>query len=1093
MKRKIITILLLFSLILSTVQIVYAEDINLMSVAMSPSNKTITISGFSSQREVPIYILQRGKTIADFKNDRTMLLNMLQTQTDNSGWYSITAGYDGYTECTVCVADGETYLYKDASENSYMAAGLGNIFNLPEKFGALPGSTTKERFKSARVELPDEMPIYTPVEITGTKYIYVSPGANGNGSIDNPYGTLSEAVTEAKNKPHSTVIYLRGGQYDSEQTAALSSITASSEFPLMISAYENEEVVFTGGLNLKRSDFTEVSNKDILKRLPIHASGVVLSVNLKEMGFTSFPNVRNTRFSVDGVEYTIARYPDIGFTGMMEYTGTDGENGVIDSGSITTTSGSTCGAPREVGLKGEAGFEIQVADTRPFEWVNTDNIWVTGSFYEEWSRDTARIKEFNESTQSIRTYTGATWGAKYNEHNGFYYFNVLEEMNKPGEWFLDDTTGDLYLYPHDEFSDATFYYNSNTLLNIASCKNVVINGISFEGCPGKAINIVNCENILVQNCDFEDGNAGVSISGESKFCGVINSAFNGMSGKPISIESPDVTTDTIKKLLPQYNFIQNNYVYDSDSVLVRGNANIVSHNVITNSKGSGIYSDRGHEVIIEYNEVAYGNTEIADSGAIYVGGNRLGSGGNHVRYNYIHHCKENRSSTYGIYFDDFMSRSYIYGNIMEDTDIFLHNGSDNTVYNNIVVNLPSVAIKDSTNYLEAQSFVQRWKTGALEYGSFTEFLDPEKTDVYIDVTSDTSAYAIRYPSLKDWANKMYQRIEEYETNGVVEDSNITVSYTNGTTTDLDTYLRSPRYNYYANNVMVITNGGMLANALSVTEEGNASAEIGTNKTINLKWFGENPFTNGYNETAYETVRNSISGFESIAVDKVGITADTEIPNLKPEVVFPLDNQIVELTDIGFRWVSKPGHTINTLKISEYDDMSDPVITQLVVENEYVLTDENKALLEKGKRYYWQISAENKTSGVSNQNVNSDIYSFIVNSDSLEFPAGGILVCSIKNADGKNVEDIAKEAALTVSGFAYNKGNTSFKNVILYAACYGENGELLSVEKKSVGIIEASTFTENFIFNLTNTTGASELKIFMWDDNMQPLSEFKEIK
>ena len=147
MKRKIITILLLFSLILSTVQIVYAEDINLMSVAMSPSNKTITISGFSSQREVPIYILQRGKTIADFKNDRTMLLNMLQTQTDNSGWYSITAGYDGYTECTVCVADGETYLYKDASENSYMAAGLGNIFNLPEKFGALPGSTTKERFK----------------------------------------------------------------------------------------------------------------------------------------------------------------------------------------------------------------------------------------------------------------------------------------------------------------------------------------------------------------------------------------------------------------------------------------------------------------------------------------------------------------------------------------------------------------------------------------------------------------------------------------------------------------------------------------------------------------------------------------------------------------------------------------------------------------------------------------------------------------------------------------------------------------------------------------------------------------------------------
>lgn len=1087
MKRKLISLILSFVLILSIVPAVNADTVNLMSAVMNPDDGTITISGYSSQRHVPIYILQKGKTAQDFKSDRSVLLNMLQAQTDNDGVYTITTGYEGYTECTVCVAVGDSYSYKNVSEtNETTGSGLGNIFHLPEKFSALVGDTTKERFQSTQIELPDEMPLYTPMEISGLNCLYVSPGATGgDGSEAAPYGLLSQAVTRAKQNPMSTVIYLREGTYGADQTIALENVEASSEFPLMISAYPGEEVVFTGGVSLKRSDFKKISDKDILERLPMHAAGVALAANLKELGITNYGAVGSAALSADGVKYTLARYPDVGTTGMIEYTGTDGENGVIDSGSITTVSGSTCGAPRPNGIKGEPGFEICVADTRPFEWVNTDEIYVTGSFYEEWSRDTARVKAFNADTQSIRTYTGASWGAKYNAHNGFYYYNILEEMNKPGEWFVDRTTGMLYLYPHAEFESVNFGNNTKVLITLKNSKNIVINGIKFKDSTNRAININNCENVLIQNCDFEGNKAGVDISGNSKFCGVINSVFANIAGNPISMQHPSVTSEIAVNLLPQYNFFQNNYVYNCDSVLTRGNANIISHNVVSNSKGTGIYSDRGHEIIIEYNIVAYGNTEVADSGPIYVGGNRLASGGNHVRYNYIYKCKENRNSTYGIYFDDFMSRSFIYGNIMEDTRVFLHNGSDNTVYNNVFVNVPAAAIADSKNYMNS-GFNQRWLTGALNYGAFTEFLDPTQTGVYIDVVSDDSAYAIRYPALQDWAIKMQQRIEEFNkySQRWPNLSFIYISYPSGTRVSLDKYLRTARFNYYENNLMINCTSG-----LSVTDEGKVSAEIANNVTT-----ATNPFTSGYNKEGFDKVRAShIAGFEDIPVDRIGIVTDMPVVNKKPTVRFPANEQIVEPEELAFSWISNPGNTVNTLKISASKDMTNPVITKTIVGSDYVLTDADKAILTEGMMYYWQVEGANKTAGVTNSLVKSDVYSFIINNENLEYTSGGVLVYSIKNASNENVTDIAKEAALTVCAFAYNKGNKNFDNVTVYAAGYGENDKLLSVKTIPVGIIGASSFTEDLIFNLTNTEGAQKIKLFMWDNNMKPLSDFEEVK
>lgn len=1091
MLKRILCLILSFALILSVNIPVFAETTNMFSVFVDTSNKTITVSGMSSSRYVSIYFLHKDKTIADISyhsEENPVLYNMAQPNVDTNGEYKYTFGYEEELEFTVCVCVNGTYVYKEITKDAYSnrVAGLGNIFGLPESFGALEGTTTKERFESARKELPSEMPIYAPLEIGGVNLVYVAPGAtDGNGTIEKPFGNISDAVNAVTANPAGTVIYLRGGNYGYEQIAKFNNLKTNASFPLFISAYQDEEVVFTGGLNFEYGDFSKVTDMSILNRLPIHAAGNVLSVNLKEMGITSYASVSNVSFSADGEKYTLARWPDIGRTGMLEYKGSDGENGVIDSGSITVNSGSTCGSPRANGIKGEPGFEIVVADTRPFTWKNTDNIWVSGAFYEEWSSDTVRIKEFNADTQSIRTYTGCSWGAKYKSDNGFYYFNILEEMDKPGEWFLDRETGILYLYPQSKFSNATLCYNSATLLTVSKSSNIVFNGIRFKDSAGSAIEISNSENILVQNCTF-DGNAkGVSVTGASKFCGVINSVFSNITGTPIAFSQPAVTDDIMVNLKPQYNFIQNNYIYGCGNIVVRGNANIVSHNTVSNSIGSGIYSDRGHEVIIEYNEVAYGNRVVKDSGAIYVGGNRLASGGNHVRYNYIHHNGENRPSPYGIYFDDFMSRSYIYGNVMEGTKIFLHNGSDNTVYNNVIVGVinGSAAIHDSQNYYN-DGFASRWKTGALEYGAYTEFLDPNQPSVYIDVISDNSAYAIRYPALKDWAVKMNQRIAEYKKTGVQRGSEINVTYPNGTVVDLDEYLRSPRYNYYDKNVMIGS-----VNKLNICTLGAKSAITGNNAQY-ISYL--NPFSSGYTSKNCNYVRYKISDFENVSIDKAGVLDDMKLSLKAATPCFPSNGQITDANDIGFKWNVHPGNTINTIEIFESSNMSKPIITEETRDDSYVLTDAQKQLLQNGKTYYWHIKSKSGTVGIDGSSITSPVYSFTINDENLEYTGGGFLIQSITDGEGNQVNALTGKTILNVSAIAYNKAKTELKDVVMYAAAYDNHGVLLKVKPITVPVLGAESYTDKLTFELKTQGDVNYIKLFMWDKALSPYSAMEYI-
>ena len=41
----------------------------------------------------------------------------------------------------------------------------------------------------------------------------------------------------------------------------------------------------------------------------------------------------------------------------------------------------------------------------------------------------------------------SNWGVQYDRGNNYYFLNVFEEIDVPGEWWIDKKTGLLYIYP----------------------------------------------------------------------------------------------------------------------------------------------------------------------------------------------------------------------------------------------------------------------------------------------------------------------------------------------------------------------------------------------------------------------------------------------------------------------------------------------------------------------------------------------------------------------------------------------------------------------------------------------------------------------
>ncbi|MDR0405870.1 MAG: right-handed parallel beta-helix repeat-containing protein, partial [Clostridiales bacterium] len=466
----------------------------------------------------------------------------------------------------------------------------------------------------------------TPTEAA----VYVSPnGKDGaDGSAQRPLRTIGAAKAKAnalkKTRAGDITVYFAAGTYRLTDTAVFSKGDSGGENQKIIyKAAQGAEVSFTGGYDIPSEAFTPVVNPLIKERLYENVRNKVLQVNLRKMGIEDYGAVyRSNTYTkedpgtaalyVDGFNQTLARWPN---------------NDYAMTGTVITSARGSDGS----------GGVFQYLENVPDRWKKANEIWLHGFWAWDWYDDSLKVEKLDtqkrEFTLAQSTSFGMAKGKRY------YAFNLLEEIDAPGEWYLERATGILYFYPPYDLSGAAVQFVSadKEFLRFENCANVIVEGITFENSCFSGIVVNNSENILVRGCTFRNlGGQGVNIKG-GKNCGVAGSDFYDLGKGGVFLTGGDRIT-----LTPSGHFVENSYFTRFalsiktyvPAISLEGCGFRVSNCVIHDGPHSAITTG-ANDVLIENCEIYDVCKETSDAGAYYTGRDWTRQGGV-LRNNVVH-------------------------------------------------------------------------------------------------------------------------------------------------------------------------------------------------------------------------------------------------------------------------------------------------------------------------------------------------------------------------------------------------------------------------------------------------------------------------
>jgi len=659
--------------------------------------------------------------------------------------------------------------------------------NMPTEYPAIDSPVIEEggvrdRFFKSVAELPDEITVIHPYNVdafegSNKNTLYVAENGCDCAEVtkDSPLATINEALKRVSGKGGAKIV-VRGGEYNiTEPIKITSEHSGTTKSPLIITAEKGEVPMISASTRIPTSAFEPLRDEKMLARLKPEVRDKVLVCDLPSIGITDFGAVRSggAVLILNSIPQTIARYPN------------DGE-ALIHMDERIYCQGWSHAKHAEIGP-----WEIGLTDTKCLEWEWNDDIHIFGALAYEWTRLYAKVAKFDHEKKSmVGAHLFDRQEIHYAPENTYYFVNIFEELDVPGEWYIDRTTGKMYFYPPKELCDDDNLRFSTKAVDIFVCRdaeNVIIDGINAGRNCGAAFKVYNCRQALVQRCHVVATSAGrgecaVEID-DGYRSGIIDSTLEYFSNRGMSVGGGDR-----KNLIPCNNFIQNCKLINPLNrfgIGAGGVGNVVSHNYCHNTT----MGDAGHnEGIFEYNVVEGGDTETHDTGIIYVGGGGCSSCGNHYRYNYFF---DFAMGDYGIYFDDLSRGMYAYGNIIvgngtEPGDITMwhgggrsfnhHNGREHCYWNNISIDAGYFAFGGDITYWNFDNHWNGLYPGIL--GAAREMSQSEK-------------YMNRYPTYKDYVKSVFQYEEDRKVPGYEIKSGAA-----------ERSLRSNYCNHYENNLIL---------------------------------------------------------------------------------------------------------------------------------------------------------------------------------------------------------------------------------------------------------------------------------------------------
>lgn len=758
--------------------------------------------------------------------------------------------------------------------------------------------------------------------------IYVAADGNditGDGSIENPYGTIDTAKAQVRKLKRSGLpidVVLRGGIYRLEKDVLFEEADGGTEdAPIRYMSYEGEQAVLTGAVKIDSADLLPVSD-GMKDRLKDNVKEKVRSIDLTKYGITdehnfiknyaSFvsQNIKPLQVTLNGAPQNIARYPNYGYNTILDCQGGKG-----------------------------SPMTIYYTDNIPTRWTNAKDMFLEGLFANDWHSEWTKVDKIDITQNAITTEKGTAYGSTVGGR--WAAVNLIEELDIPGEWYIDFDTLTMYYYPPYELGEDDTLEISKSINNIVTIQGA--NYLTLENLKltmsvdapstpgdshigGNGIYIyAGTENVTVKDCEIVNiGMNGIYTNGDNitvDGCVIRNTGFQGIYVRGCGDRQNLVSGNVVIKNCDISEPGRDWTMTSSAGIVLGDNAVdvLMENNVIHNTKNAAIrYNGVGHT--IKNNEIYNAVVKAADAGAIYAGRNWTQYGVK-IEYNFFHDIGQKiNSGAYpasSLFWDDqesggeFSHNISVMNNYTKTSAVKIGGGTDCTVKGNTIV------------------------------ASAWDIIGEDRAPLpFTEETLETTVTRQRY-SLVDVSNKAYTSkypqmstiVDRIKNNGMVMklENTITDNLTVDCPDESKIAETMKNASKYANNVSAGTDYGIFVNPdkldYRVTKEAKSKYNI-SDEILD----------------------------EDFDIESIGFQNERTIKenDMKFIATYPENNsEDVSIDRTVLAWTKAPMADQYEYTVAEDSEFTN-IVANGITENLGVTLEG----LEKGKTYHWKVTAEN---------------------------------------------------------------------------------------------------------------------------------------
>lgn len=751
---------------------------------------------------------------------------------------------------------------------------------------------------------------------------YVAPDGSdtADGSEEHPFATLNQAknaARAAKNNGQPITVYFKAGTYPMTDTVVFDAgDSGTAEAPITYKAYGDGKVVFKGSKSVDPSEVTAVTDQSVLNRVISEtAKSKLMQIDLKAAGITDIPTIPDTygyayrgyqplEVYVNGSALKEARWPN-----------GDSFLPVIDTDGKTN------------------GFMLQYEDEtdRASLWdesIEQGEVYIAGSPGYSYAVQHIRLASIDTENRKVVS-KGSTNYAPSTRYGKFYFTNLLEEIDLPGESYLDRESGILYFYPNCDISTAEIEVSdfNKTAISMNGTSYVNFEDLVFTYTRGNILNASNVSHITVDGCELSHTSSNaVTLNGTDciiQNCHIYDLGGAGATGG-IHLSGGDRKT-----LTSSGNKILNNRMHLGDRVYQVGQAPLIRAtgvgHVIENNE---IYDGTAYVAqFLEANNIQFNYNEVYDSARMSsdVGAVTWGRDttllGFELKYNYFHNMGNPHGGVgqQSIFYDDGATGPYAYGNIFYRgalTADEIPSGSNN--YSAVKTNGGRYGVFENNIFVESYGAVyfQPWNSPANRWWKYVNDVYTSNANMFqkmtnVDFFGDTWK---TYYEDTQWAPLWDHFDEESHAQALA-------LYQNGQTEELDA-LAAQKENNASNefNNNVVVNVTIPQNS----DEGFTGNGVGTNtyRADSDKLDNGNSIFTEYGKDFSLTpeglleVKKVIPNFENIPTEQIGLQ-----PYQRGDQTLYVGGRAPVVSNLALSGSTKPGGTL-TVQYSYSDPDED---------------------------------------------------------------------------------------------------------------------------------------------------------------------------